>query len=349
MRKMIGLFLTVTMLATMIGCSSTTNTTTEGTTTTTPATSTTTTTTTTPADTGTDFPKGNITMVIPQGLGGGSDLIGRSLAAELEKELGVSVIVENLDGGSTSIGMQRVADADPDGYTIGMSITNLATLQTLGYSDLSYQDFEAICAANYDAAVIMIRTDDDRFSNFEELIEYCKANPGESNWGTGAAGGMWHLAIMSLCNAADMEVNIVPDSTGGVGVAQSLVNGDIDVAVFSPVDCMAQIDAGQIFPVMSMTPDRMASFPDAPTAAECGYDIVCLATRGFVAPKDTPQEVIDILEAAFLKAEESESFTTFIANMESNLFWLGSDDYYEFMQEEIDIYVPLLLQSGIVN
>ncbi len=348
MRKMIGLFLAATMLTTMVGCGSTDGGTTAATTGGTTA-GTTGGTTASTGDTGVDFPTENITMVIPQGLGGGSDLIGRTLATEMEKELGVSIIVENLDGGSTAIGMQRVADAEPDGYTIGMSITNLATLQTLGYSDLSYKDFEAICAANYDAAVIMIRTDDDRFSNFEELIEYCKAHPGESNWGTGAAGGMWHLAIMSLCNAADMEVNIVPNSGGGIGVGQSLVNGDIDVAVFSPVDCMAQIDAGQIFPVMSMTPDRMASFPDAPTAAECGYDIVCLATRGFVAPKGTPKEVIEVLEAAFEKAENSQAFGDFIGNMESNLFWLGAEDYCEFMQEEIDIYVPLLEQSGIVQ
>lgn len=143
------------------------------------------------AEAAVDFPKENITMIIPQGLGGGSDLIARTLASELEKNLGVSVICKNVDGGSTSIGLQELADSNPDGYTIAMTMTNLATLSALGYSELTRDDFESICAVNYDAATIMIRADEDRFTDLPSLIEYSKAHPGELDWGTGAAGGIW--------------------------------------------------------------------------------------------------------------------------------------------------------------
>lgn len=301
------------------------------------------------AEVKTDFPKDNITMIIPQGIGGGSDLIARCLASEVEKTLGVSVICQNLEGGSTSIGLQSLFDSNPDGYTICMSMTNLSMLSTQGISELTYNDFESICAVNYDAASIMIRTNDDRFNDIDSFIAYAKAHPGELNWGTGAAGGMWHLAILSFCNAAGIQVNIVPNSGGGTGVGLALTNGDIDAAVFSPVDTMAYIVSNDIKPIVSMTEDRMASFPDVPTAIECGYDVITLSTRGFLAPKGTPAEVIDILESAFKQAVESESFKTFIENMASNILWLSSEEYETYMQGEVDRYVPILLSSGIVK
>lgn len=301
------------------------------------------------SETTTDFPSKNITMIIPQDLGGGSDLIARTLAAEMENALGVSIICENVTGGSTSIGLQQLADSNPDGYTIALSMTNLAALSTLGYSELTRDDFESIAAVNYDAATVLIRTDEDRFTDLESLIAYAQAHPGELNWGTGAAGGMWHLAILTLCNAADIEVNIVPDAGGGTGVGQALANGDVDVAVFSPVDCMSQIEAGEITPIVSMTEERMESFQEVPTAIELGYDITTLSTRGFLAPKGTPDEVIDVLEDAVKKAVESDSYKEFISSMASNIYWLDSQEYYNFMGEEVELYVPLLEQAGLAQ
>jgi len=297
----------------------------------------------------TDFPKDDITMVIPQGLGGGSDLIARTIASEMEKVLGVSVICKNVEGGSTSIGMQEVCDADPDGYTIGMSMTNLATLSALGYSELTRDDFTILGAVNYDAATLMIRTDETRYTDVASLVEYAKAHPGELNWGTGAAGGMWHLAILNFCKASGIEVNIVPNAGGGTGVGLALANGDIDVAAFSPVDCMAQIDAKQIVPIVSFTEERMEPLPDVPTCAECGYDIITMSTRGYVAPKGLPADVAAILEDAIKQACESEAFTSFIANMQSNVYYLNGADYYDFMTEEVDIYVPLLQSAGLAK
>lgn len=110
---------------------------------------------------------------------------------------------------------------------------------------------------------------------------------------------------------------------------------------------MAQIEANQIRPIVSMMEERMASFPDVPTAEETGYAITPLSTRGYLAPKGTPAEVIDILEDAFQKAVESEVYQEFIDSMASNVFWLNSEDYYDFMTSEVDQYVPLLEKAGL--
>lgn len=297
----------------------------------------------------TDFPTGKIELIIPQGVGGGSDLIARVLATQVEEDLGVPVVCTNVEGGGTSLGLQQLADSEPDGYTIAMTMTNLATLQALGYSDLSYEDFESICCANYDAATIMIRTNDDRFSDLDGLVAYAKEHPGEMNWGTGAAGGMWHMAILKFCELAGIEVNVIPNAGGGTGVGLTLANGDIDVAVFSPVDTMTQIDSGEIIPICSMTDERMASFPDVPTCNELGYEIEIYSTRGFIAPKGTPAEVIDVLEASFKKAVESDAFKEFIAAQSSNIRWLSSEEYEQWMIDEVELYVPILESAGLAQ
>lgn len=122
----------------------------------------------------TSFPEDNITMIIPQGLGGGSDLIARTIASELEKILGVSIICKNVDGGSTSIGLQELTDSKADGYTIAMTMTNLATLSALCYSELTLDDFTSLGAVNFDAACIMIRTDETRYTDLPILEDAIK-------------------------------------------------------------------------------------------------------------------------------------------------------------------------------
>lgn len=296
-----------------------------------------------------EFPKSKIELIIPQGVGGGSDLIARVLASQVEKDLGVPVVCTNVEGGSTSLGLQQLADSDPDGYTIAMTMTNLATLNALGYSELSYEDFTSICGANFDAPTVMIRSNDDRFTDLSGIVEYAKAHPGDLSWGTGAAGGMWHLAILKFCKVAGIEVNVVPNAGGGTGVGLTLANGDIDVAVFSPVDCISQIDSGEIIPVAALTDVRMESYADVPTSVELGWDCSVYSTRGFVAPKGTPDDVIAVLEASFKKAVESDEFKDFIKNQQSNIMWRDAKEYEEWMKEEVDTYVPILEEAGLAK
>lgn len=296
-----------------------------------------------------DYPKSKIELIIPQGVGGGSDLIARVLASQVEKDLGVPVVCTNVEGGSTSLGLQQLADSEPDGYTIAMTMTNLATLKALGYSELTYEDFTSICGANFDAPTVMIRTDDERFTDLKGVVDYAKAHPGELSWGTGAAGGMWHMAILKFCKVAGIEVNVVPNAGGGTGVGLTLANGDIDVAVFSPVDCISQIDSGEIVPIAALTDVRMESYSDVPTATELGWECSIYSTRGFVAPKGTPGEVIAVLEASFKKAVESEEFKEFIKNQQSNIMWRDAKGYEDWMKEEVDTYVPILEEAGLAK
>lgn len=295
------------------------------------------------------YPEKNIEIIIPQGVGTASDLIARVLAANVEKDLGVSVICTNVEGGSTSIGLQQMVDSAPDGYTIAMSMTNLSTLQALGYSELSRADVKGICSVNFDGASLFIKTGDPRFSTLEELVAYAKDHPGELNCGTGQAGGMWHMGVCKFLSEVGIDMNIVPNAGGGVGLGLTLANGDVDCIVSCPPDVIAQLDGDAISFLCSFTSERQESFPDVPTALESGYDIQVYSTRGFVAPKDTPDEVISVLEAAFQKAYDSPEYLEYITSQSTNMLWRGAAEYDGWMETEVSTYVPILESAGLAK
>ena len=91
------------------------------------------------------------------------------------------------------------------------------------------------------------------------------------------------------------------------------------------------------------------ALPDVPTAKESGYDVVTMSTRGYLAPKGTPADVVAILEDAIKQAVESDTYQNFIASQQSNVFYLNGADYYDFMTGEVDTYVPLLQQAGLAK
>lgn len=297
-------------------------------------------------DEGTSFPERDITMIIPTNTGGGSDVIARYLATEVGEELGVTVVPQNVGGAATATAMQQLVAAEPDGYTIVMSLSSLSTMKSNGYADITYEDMAQICAVNYDPNVIFIRPDEDRFTNIEEFVAYAKEHPGELNCGTGSAGGVAHLAIVDFCQKAGIELNIVPDTSGG-GFDLKLVNGDVDCVVCGPLDIPSAVEAGTVKIIVTMTEERLADFPDVPTAIESGYDSVTEMVRGYHAPKDTPAEVIDVLEAAFKTVVESDDYKEFLASQYSNALFLDSEAWSEKCKEELEYFPSVMESAGI--
>lgn len=294
----------------------------------------------------TDFPKKDITMIIPTGAGGGSDVIARYLADALGKELGVTVVPQNIGGAATAIAFEQFMNAVPDGYTIIMSLSSLATMKSNGYADITYQDVEQICCVNYDSNCIFIRPDESRFTTVEEFIAYAKAHPGELNCGTGSPGGVAHIAITDFCDKAGIKLNIVPDTSGG-GFNLKLENGDVDCIVCGPIDIASAVEAGTVVPIVSMTKERLPDFPDCPTAIEIGVDATISMFRGYHAPKGTPQAVIDKLEAAFKTIVESDDYKEFLTNQYSNALFLDSEDWTAKCAEELSNMPPVYEKAGI--
>ena len=152
-----------------------------------------------------DYPSKGIYAINPWGAGGGTDNCLRAFCAALEKQLGQTITVDNLTGASGVIGHEAIADADPDGYTIGMITWELSSYVPQDMSEYTYENYIPICRVNTDAAAITVNTKwaaDNNVTDLDSFVAYCKDHPGEVTMGGSSSGSVWHVGGGYLMNEA---------------------------------------------------------------------------------------------------------------------------------------------------
>lgn len=285
----------------------------------------------------TDFPNKSISLIVPTSSGGGSDAIARAIIPQVEDKLGASVGVVNKTGGSGSVGMTEGANAAPDGYTVSMVFVELTMFDHLGISPLQHTDFKPLGLINLDPAALTV-AGDAPYDTLEEFVEYAKANPGEVSIGNSGTGSIWHIAAEVIAKETGIEITNVPFE-GATEAVTGLVGGHVDAVTVSPAEVKAQLDAGNVKTLAVMADNRSEIIPDVPTFSEAGVEIQPVGTwRGFTVPKDTPDEIAQILEEAFLEAAGTEEFKSF---MDTNGFGVeikGSDEFSQFMDDNNELF-----------
>ncbi|MXP63501.1 tripartite tricarboxylate transporter substrate binding protein [Roseomonas sp. M0104] len=247
------------------------------------------------------WPTRPVTMVVPWAAGGGSDTVTRIFATGLEAELGQPVNVVNRTGGNGIVGHAAIANAAPDGYTIGCGTSELVNFKVLGQSDLGPQNFDLISRIAVIPAGVTVKADGD-WKDFKSFAAALKGAPKGKFTGSGVStGGSWHLAAAGLAKAMGMEVDTIRwiPSQGGAPALQDLVAGGISVFTGSPIEAKPLADAGQVRVLAVMAEERMSSFPDVPTLRELGVDWTYLNWFSLVTPKGLPAPVRQrLIEAA---------------------------------------------------
>lgn len=260
-----------------------------------------------------EYPTRPITLIVPWAAGGGTDAVARVLAREAEPILGTTINVENRTGGGGAVGHSAVAQARPDGYTIGLTTIELVIQPHIQDVPYSHEQLEPIIQVNEDPASITVRADSP-WQTLDDFVEYARQNPGQLRGsGTGHAG-IWHLALLELQRESGTEYTFVP-SAGAAPAVTDLLGGHIDFTPASPPEVAAQVEAGQLRLLAVSGDNRHPNFPDVPTMREQGYDVGTMVWRGIQAPKGTPQEIIDILHDAFRQAYESQGFRDTMNNL----------------------------------
>lgn len=282
-----------------------------------------------------DYPKKDITLLIAYEAGGGTDTGARVLQSYLEDELGVTVNIENKPGGAGWVAWSELANAKPDGYTIGyINSPNIIT----GYLDPKYkrdndlEDFQFIANHVLDPGIVAIRTDEDRFSDFDEMIEYAQEH--ELTATTSGVGSNDHMAILLMNNHYD--TNITPVHTDGAaeGSAQ-VIGGHTDLFVAKTGEVVNHVENGELKAISVNSEEGSPFLEDVPTTEELGYpEIVHRSARGIAAPKGVPDDVLEVLSEAFEKAIENEEQVEKMSEQGLGTKYLTPDDYYEYMQED---------------
>ncbi|CEP68251.1 Bordetella uptake gene [Moorella glycerini] len=292
------------------------------------------------------FPKGDITIVVPFGAGGGTDQVARVLGDLVDKAIEPAVVIVNKTGGAGAVGLTEVSKAQPDGYTLVLMTSNISTLKWTGHSKLTYKDFEPICAVNYDAPALIVRSDSP-WKSYEDFAKTAKERT--VRVATGAPGGLWQAGALVLAKRAGLQLNIVPAEQGGAPAAVKLLGGHVEAIVVPPNEAASQIESKQFRVLGVMAPDRNPFAPDAPTFKELGLDLDIRSVRGFLAPKGTPAEVIKTLEELFKTAWNSKEYQDYMKKTGSNTIWMGTQEYISHLTSEYEKYHALLKETGLAK
>jgi len=256
-----------------------------------------------------DFPNREIRLVVPWNVGGSNDISARQLSKILASD-GITLVVENVPGATGTIGMTRVANANPDGYTIGMGTSSTLAMIAQGLTPLKNEQFAPIARVTTDQLLLLVPVGSPAkdIDSFEAMV---KKNPGKISVGTPGSNNLNHIFAVMTGNVVNSEVNVVP-YTGGSKVVVDLAGKQLDAAVLKPSESKAQIDSNLIRPLGVFANERVKSLPNVPTFKEKGYNVFpygpLVQMAYLVAPAKTPPQVQARLIAIFSKAIQDPRF-----------------------------------------
>ena len=249
-------------------------------------------------------PNGPVTMIVAYKAGNGTDVTARILAQYAEKYVGQTIVIENVDGGSGSIGWSQLAAADPDGMTIGfMNLPNFNSSIVKGLGTYTTADFAAICNHVTETSLVLVRADDDRFADIDALVAYAKENNTVAS--TNGAQASNHIGAQAFANSAGFKYTDLPQGNTADELT-SLLGGEADWCVAKVADIAGRTD---VKPLAAFSTERVPEFPDVPTLGECGYyDKWLGSSRCIVAPAGVSDEVIAFYETAFKATMEDPDY-----------------------------------------
>lgn len=257
-----------------------------------------------PANAADAYPSKPIRLIVAYPTGGISDTIARALAERLSEQMGTSVVVENKAGAGGSIGMDAVAKAAPDGYTIGFSSTSPLTL-TPHVGRVHYdaqRDIAPVMSVMY-SPVLVVSTSAFSGKSFQDLLAQAQARPGSVRWATSGLGTIGHVMLEQVRAKSKAELTLIPYKGGGQQMNDAL-GAQFEVMSTNASPALTQqMQAGRLRAIAVGAPRRLEALPDVPTMAELGFPKANLtSTFGVFAPGKTPAAVIARLNAELNKA-----------------------------------------------
>lgn len=249
-------------------------------------------------------PDGPVTMIVSYAAGNGTDVTARILAQYAEKYVGQTIVIENVDGGSGSIGWSQLAAAEPDGMTIGfMNLPNFNSSIVNELGTYTTEDFTAICNHVTETSLVIVRADDDRFPDIDTLVAYAKENKTVAS--TNGAQASNHIGAQAFANSAGFTYTDLPMGNTADELT-SLLGGEADWCVAKAADIAGRTDVRVL---ASFSTERLAEMPDVPTLGEMGYyDQWLGSSRCIVAPAGVSDEVVAFYEAAFKATMEDAEY-----------------------------------------
>lgn len=257
-----------------------------------------------------DYPNRPVTIVVPYGPGGLSDAMGRLAASRLQEALGQPFVVDNRSGAAGTIGANRVAQSNPDGYTI-LQHTSVMAIHTVFNKKLTFdplKDIVPVTILGKGPQVLLVAADLP-VSNVAELIDHIKSNPGKLNYASTGIGSTPHLIAERFTRGYDLDVTHIPFADSGTANL-ALMSGQVQI-MFDSISATEMIRSGSVKAIAVTSESRWPGLPEVPTLQEQGFGEMTLGlwTALFV-PTGTPQEIIDRIASVIGEAATTDEYKT---------------------------------------
>lgn len=293
------------------------------------------------------FPVKPITLVVTQGPGSGSDVVGRLIAGYLSPALGQPVVVENRSGGSGIVGHQSVMRAAPDGYTLVLTSTSALFVVPIINPNAKYElaDFAPVASISRAPFAVLVANAPTAPQTLTELGAALRARP--QSFASSGMGALTHLGAELLLRRLGAQATHVPYKGSGAALTD-LVSGQVMFAVDSLTASMSLIRAGKLRALAVSGGARAKSLPDVPTLAEAGLPgLEIAAVAGLFAPKGTPADVIEKIATATAKALESREVQQRFATVETEPLVMSNRTFLDLLRQEGAVWQPLVRQLNI--
>ena len=293
------------------------------------------------------WPARQLKLVVPFPAGGSTDSVGRLLAAELSKELGQTVVVENKGGANGNIGSDMVAKAPADGYTLLLSGVGSNAISYSVYKNMPYRNSDfAHISLLATGPNVLVANNEFPGKTFAEFIKLTRENPGKYTHASSGSGSSGHLAMEMLKQDAKIDLVHVPYK-GGAAAITDMIGGRVSVMFLNQDTLLPQVRSGKLRALAVASAKRNPAYPDTPTVAESGYPgFSAESWFGLSAPANTPPAVIQKLNQATVKAWSAAEIGQ---KLESVGFVVVADDpksFSAFVEAEIAKWGKAAKASG---
>ncbi len=294
-----------------------------------------------------DFPSRPIRVIVPFSPGGAVDGPMRIVAQELGKRLNQQVVVENKPGAGATLGTEVVAKSSPDGYTLLLASQTNAISASL-YKNLTYdpiEDFAPISLIGREPGVLVVHPSFPA-KTFAEFVAYVKERPGKLDYASSGNGSGQHLFMALLLSSTGLSMTHIPYRGSGQATAD-LLGGQVLVSIPGTAGMMGHIKSGKLRPLAVTGAQRSPHLPEVPTIIESGVPgYEAYVWMGLLAPKGTPQPIIDRLHRELMQVLQAPEVKTYMANAGIEIAGSTPAEFGRYFRAEKDLWAKVVRDTG---
>lgn len=295
------------------------------------------------------YPNRPVKIIVAQAPGASPDVVARTLASKLSDVWKTSVIVENKPGANGNLGMDIVAKALPDGYTLGLVVPSVMVINPFVYKNMPFKPLEDLAPITQVSSIIfsLVSNPQRPYQNVDELITYAKKRPSEINYSSAGVGNLQHLAAELFSTKVGIKMNHIPNK-GDSAALVDVMGGQTDIMFVPLPSAINQIKAGKLNLMALASKKRVSQFPNVPTMIELGQpEVLIEGWTGLVAPNGTPDNILEDIQKAVHQIIIDANTKNSIESQGFEVVGSTPKEFKQFLRQESNKWSGVVQKSAI--